>query len=142
MAIKKNITNEKRQTNEKDKNEHIVKPKKLLKNTCEIEVEKKKNYAILKVFGDITTKTINNIKTKVKDLINEGCINILFELSEVNYIDSAGIGCFVGILKTLKEKHGVLRLVNLNKNIKVIFDLINLSNIFEIFNNLNDATKL
>lgn len=107
----------------------------------ETTVEKKKNHAKLSVTGDVTIKTVTAMKKTVKDLIDEGFINMVFDLSGARYVDSSGLGFFIGTLKTLKEKHGALHITGLNDHIKGLFNLINLTNIFEIFEDPKDALK-
>ncbi len=108
---------------------------------CEASIEIIGNCAKLIVSGDITIKTVTRFKKIVNDLIDEGNINIVFELSNTGYVDSSGLGFFIGTLKKLKEKHGALHIAGLNDRVKGLFKLINLTNIFEIYDNTDDAVK-
>lgn len=109
--------------------------------TAEVSVDKKKNYVKLSVTCDVTLKTVSSLKKTVKALIDEKFINMVFDLSGARYVDSSGLGFFIGTLKTLKEKHGALHITGLNEHVKGLFNLINLTNIFEIFEELKDAVK-
>ncbi len=114
---------------------------KILSGCVETIIDKKKNYAKLSVCGDITIKTVIGLKKTVKDLIDDKNINIVFDLTNTRYVDSSGLGFFIGTLKTLKENHGALHITGLNEHIKGLFQLINLTNIFEIFEDAKDAVK-
>lgn len=114
---------------------------KILSGCAETIIDKNKNYAKLSVCGDITIKTVTQLKKTVKDLIDDKNINIVFDLTNTRYVDSSGLGFFIGTLKTLKEKHGALHITGLNEHIKGLFQLINLTNIFEIFEDAKDAVK-
>jgi anti-sigma B factor antagonist len=119
-----------------------AKPAKTVLSGCaETVIDKKKNYVKLSVSGDITIKTVIGLKKTVKDLIDDKNINIVFDLTNTRYVDSSGLGFFIGTLKTLKEAHGALHITGLNEHIKGLFQLINLTNIFEIFENAKDAVK-
>ena len=114
---------------------------KVLSGCAETIIDKKKNYVKLSVCGDITIKTVIQLKKTVKDLIDDKNINIVFDLTNTRYVDSSGLGFFIGTLKTLKENHGALHITGLNEHIKGLFQLINLTNIFEIFEDAKDAVK-
>ena len=107
----------------------------------EVAVEKKKNYVKLSVSGDVTIRTVSSLKKTVKELTDEKFINMVFDLSNTRYVDSSGLGFFIGTLKTLKEAHGALHISGLNDHIKGLFQLINLTNIFEIFEDSKEAAK-
>lgn len=109
--------------------------------TAEVSVDKKKNYVKLSVTCDVTLKTVSSLKKTVKELIDEKFINMVFDLSGARYVDSSGLGFFIGTLKTLKEKHGALHITGLNEHVKGLFNLINLTNIFEIFEEPKDSVK-
>lgn len=109
--------------------------------TAEASVDKKKNYVKISVTCDVTLKTVSSLKKTVKQLIDEKFINMVFDLSGARYVDSSGLGFFIGTLKTLKEKHGALHITGLNEHVKGLFNLINLTNIFEIFEEPKDAAK-
>lgn len=107
----------------------------------EVAIEKKKNYVKLSVSGDVTIRTVASLKKTVKELTDEKFINMFFDLSNTRYVDSSGLGFFIGTLKTLKEAHGALHISGLNDHIKGLFQLINLTNIFEIFEDSKEAAK-
>jgi|GEM_PF-3754500 len=133
MAVKKNALPENKPAEKKDET-------KVDKN-IEIEFEKKKNYAKISIIGDITVKTVSLLKKKTKEIIDDNNTNLVFDLSDTRYIDSSGLGFFIGTLKTIKEAHGALHITGLNEYIKGLFHLINLTNIFEIYENPKDACK-
>ena len=57
----------------------------------------------------------------IRDLLHRGHRKILLNLSEVSYIDSTGIGELVGAFTTVREKGGVLKL--LNPAVRVVYVL-------------------
>ncbi len=115
--------------------------KTVLSGVAETVIDKKKNYVKLSISGDITIKTVTGLKKTVKELIDGKNVNMVFDLANTKYVDSSGLGFFIGTLKTLKEAHGALHITGLNEHIKGLFQLINLTNIFEIFDDLKDAVK-
>jgi anti-sigma B factor antagonist len=66
---------------------------------------------------------------------------VIFNLSQVDYIDSTGLGGMVICYTTLKKGGGALKLLNLNKrNIELLL-LTKLHTIFEVFTDELDAVN-
>ncbi|MEZ7891689.1 MAG: STAS domain-containing protein [Candidatus Wallbacteria bacterium] len=104
-------------------------------------VEKKKNYVKIDIIGDFTITTTPRLKKAVRELIDEGNINFVFDLAECRYIDSTGLGFFIGTLKNLKENKGAMHLTGINPFISGIFQLINLASLLPIYDDIKEACK-
>ncbi len=59
--------------------------------------------------------------------------HFLFNLEEVEYMDSSGIRLFIATSRILEKTNRNLKLCNLNSSIKMIFRVIKLIDMFEIF---------
>lgn len=94
---------------------------------------------LLRVTGDLDMYTLPKAKNIIKQIMDSGHHRILIDLENMDYIDSSGLGFFIGTLKKLKEKGGALKLINLNSYIQGIFKLINLNYIIEIFEDQETA---
>lgn len=100
-----------------------------------------KGYTILSFIGDLDMWTLPLAKERINGLINEGKTKIILDLDKMNYIDSSGLGFFIGTLKKLKDVGGDLILVNLNAYIYGIFKLIQLQHIIKTYDTLEEAEK-
>lgn len=107
----------------------------------ELDVEKKKGYVKVSVGGEMTVGTVNAMKKLAKELIDEKHRNFVFDLSKSTYIDSSGLGFFIGTLKHLKEVNGTLHITGMNAYISGIFNLINLGSIVKIYDDPKEACK-
>jgi anti-sigma B factor antagonist len=96
---------------------------------------------LLKMSGDLDMYTLPMAKERMNQLIDEKKCRIIIDLENVAYVDSSGLGFFIGSLKKLRENNGDLKLINLNNYIHGIFKLIHLHTIISIFDNLDDALK-
>ena len=69
---------------------------------------------------------------KVMDPLNnvEGK-DIIIDCTNMEYISSAGLRIFLGILQNAEEKGGHVYIKGLNDTVQAIFDLTGFSNIFE-----------
>lgn len=81
-------------------------------------------------------------KEKVIHLINDNSSNqVIFDLHQVHFIDSSGLGTFLSVLRTLHSHGGDLKLARMNKPIRTMFELISMHKIFEIFNSTEEAVR-
>ena len=95
------------------------------------------NVAIVKVTGDITLDKGGNVllKDKVQSLIQQGHKNLLIDLSDVSYVDSAGLGELVQAYATTKNRGGVLKLLNVTKRLRDLLVVTKLLTVFDTFDN-------
>jgi anti-anti-sigma factor len=100
-----------------------------------------KGYVVLSIIGDLVMWSLPAAKQKVEELLNQKKTKIVFDLEKTNYIDSSGLGFFIGTLKNLKSVKGDMVLINLNTYIYGIFQLIHLHEIIDIYDNLEEASK-
>jgi anti-sigma B factor antagonist len=80
-------------------------------------------------------------RKRIHDLIERGRPRVVVDLGGVTYIDSAGIGMIVGKLKTLREKGGDMKLLNLSTRGQRVFGMAKLLVLFETFDNEDAAVK-
>ena len=89
--------------------------------------------SILRLSGDLDGQHMADAKTTLANLFGEGRKKILFDLGKVAYIDSSGLGFFIGALKKAREVKGCVKLLGLNAYMLGIFRLINLDRILDIY---------
>jgi anti-sigma B factor antagonist len=73
------------------------------------------------------------IRNAVKDVLKGGGKKIILNLSDVNYIDSSGIGELVSSYTTVTNQGGHLKLVNLTKKIQELLAITKLLTVFQVF---------
>jgi anti-sigma B factor antagonist len=104
-------------------------------------VTKASNALIIKVeSASITAANSKTFKKEVEEhLENES--HVIFDLGSVTFIDSSGLGVFLLFLKRLNEKQGDLKLCNITKSVRVLFELVRLHQIIEIFSSQEEALQ-
>jgi len=80
------------------------------------------------------------LRDVVRELADKGNQKIVLNLSEVQYVDSSGVGELVKTHTTMRNKGGQLRLVNLNQRVNDLLQLTKLSSVFDI--DRDEATAL
>ena len=73
------------------------------------------------------------LREAIRDLISKGSKSILLNLSDVNYIDSSGLGELVSAYTTSKNQGANLKLLGLTKKVKDVLQLTKLYTVFDIY---------
>ncbi|RJQ52201.1 MAG: anti-sigma factor antagonist [Actinobacteria bacterium] len=97
--------------------------------------------AVLGLKGEVDVYTAPKLKSSLIDLVDEGSYDIVVDLSDVDFIDSSGLGVLVGGLKRVKSHEGSISLVCSQENILKIFRITGLNKVFPIYSTLEEATR-
>jgi anti-sigma B factor antagonist len=109
--------------------------------SLEITESNREGVEILALKGRLTAGESTAIREKVDQAIAVGHLNVIFDLTHVDYVDSTGLGGMVICYTTLKRHGGALKLVNPNKRNVELLALTKLHTIFEVFVELQDAVN-
>ena len=77
----------------------------------------------------------------VDRLLRETRAKIVLDLSEVTYVDSAGLGALVSKYVSVRRRGGDLRLVHPTARTTRLFEVTKLSSVFEVFASETDAVQ-
>lgn len=105
----------------------------------EITVREENDVTILNLSGRLDLASGTTLKEQVKELFNQNKGSFHFNLAEVEFINSSGLGSLVSIMKEIRLRKGRLTLSNLASYVQEIFDITQLSHIFEIFGTEREA---
>jgi anti-sigma B factor antagonist len=109
--------------------------------SLDIRETEREGIAILHLKGRLTVGEASSIREKVTEVLAAGHKNVIFDLGQVDYIDSTGLGSMVICYTTIKKQGGALKLVNPNKrNIELLL-LTKLHTIFEVYSEEQDAVN-
>lgn len=64
---------------------------------------------------------------------------VLLDLNKVDFIDSSGLGAIVAELKHLRESSGDLKICEVKKSVNVLFELVHMNKLVEIYNQREEA---
>lgn len=81
---------------------------------------------------DLGLANSNDLKKIIETELNNGNKFIALDLTELNSINSAGLGVLIGILNKVKVQNGTLKMLNINERILNIFKITKLDLVFEI----------
>jgi len=107
-----------------------------------IEVRQAGDVMILDLKGRLTAGLGDQIlREAVDELLAEGRRHILLNLSEVSFLDSAGVGELVAGLKTARRFEADLKLLNVGARVYSTLDMARLLPTFEIYGDEGEALK-
>ena len=78
--------------------------------------------------GRVVSDTTELLRTTVKPLFSESK-TVVLDLTDVNYIDSSGLGTLVGLYVSAKAANRQLKLINLNQRLKELFSITRLGEV-------------
>jgi anti-sigma B factor antagonist len=81
------------------------------------------------------------LRDLVSDLLKKGQKKILFNLGDVNYIDSSGLGHLVSAFTSVRKQGGELKLLNLTNKVHDLMQITKLYTIFDIMDDEAVAVK-
>ena len=107
-----------------------------------IEVRQADEVMILDLKGRLTAGLGDQIlRDAIDELLAEGRRRILLNLSEVSFLDSAGVGELVAGLKTSRRFQAELKLLNVGERVYSTLDMARLLPTFEIYNDESEAVR-
>jgi len=106
-----------------------------------ISVQDKGDVKVIVCKGFIDTTTSQLLENTLSDLLQKRNYKIIIDLSDIDYISSAGWGIFVSEIKNIRKNKGDLKLVNMKPEVVEIFELLDFTNILEYYKDIDEAIK-
>ncbi len=66
---------------------------------------------------------------------------LVFDCTELDFIDSSGLGAIVSCLRKTLEHHGDLKLAGLGPKVAMVFELTKAKKLFSIFSDSSEAIQ-
>lgn len=102
----------------------------------------KKGNLIVKISGEIDHHSSEIIREKLdREYKKQNAKNIIFDFSDIQFMDSSGIGVIMGRYKSTRERGGKIGVYNVNSQIERVFKLSGLykNKIVNPYHNLEEA---
>jgi anti-sigma B factor antagonist len=98
--------------------------------------------AVIEFDGDVTLGEGSSfLRDTITQALAQGHKNILLDLENVSYIDSAGLGELVGCNSLARSQGAAIKLVYLNKKVRGLLQITKLITIFETFDDETIAVR-
>lgn len=96
------------------------------------KLDNNENFWVINVEGELDVSTADKLKENLHSLVNDKVIDMKIDLTNLNYIDSTGLGIMIGVLKKLKVADKEIYILNPKNNVKKIFNITGLDKIFKM----------
>ncbi|WP_216831440.1 anti-sigma factor antagonist [Alkalihalobacterium elongatum] len=98
----------------------------------EIRQETKENFHLLHLSGEVDAFTAPKLREVLIPLTEESGMKVIVDLSDVHYIDSTGLGIFIGALKSTHNYNSHIQLQGLSSRLHRLFKITGLDEVIDI----------
>ncbi len=89
----------------------------------------------------LTSDTSDDLKTILKNLVEDKKHNIVINLEKTAYMDSSGLGSVVSKIAATRANKGDIRLAAVQKYVADLLDLTHIDQILQIYDSVDDAVR-
>jgi anti-anti-sigma factor len=108
----------------------------------QLSVDTRDDVRIVKVGeAKLTYPVLSAFFAQVRQLVEDGGLRLVLDLDNVNYIDSASIGCLMDIHRLLQEREGELRLACLQPRVETMISMTGVHKIIGVHKSAEDALQ-
>lgn len=97
-----------------------------------IEIKEKKNIFFVTLTGEIDAYTAPKVRNELMEVADGDGVKMEIDLSGVNYMDSTGLGIFVGLFKHLRANNGDMKLNGMTERLHRLFEITGLADVMDI----------
>ena len=108
-----------------------------------VRLEKKETYIYAELSGELTLSSSNEIKATVKDYLEaEKNYFLLVDMSQLELIDSSGLGVLISWFKLVNQEHGKVVYAAASQHVRKIIGFAKLDKIFMLTDTVVEAETL
>ncbi len=82
-----------------------------------------------------------DVRGAVVSAVADGCRLLILDISELDFVDSFGLGAVIGALKRLRQRGGELALVCPSRRIRRVFEICDLDRILALHDSIDSASE-
>ncbi|KEF38828.1 anti-anti-sigma factor [Schinkia azotoformans MEV2011] len=97
-----------------------------------IDIEESLNSRVVKLAGEVDVYTAPMLRDAIIPLTVKKDSNLIVDMTEVGYMDSTGLGVFIGAFKSSHQHMNSLKLIGVTEKIERLFQITGLSEIIDI----------
>lgn len=98
----------------------------------QVEVSEENLVHYFKVVGEVDAFTAPVLKERLVSIQDTPGVQAIIDLTEVDYIDSTGLGIFIGFYKALQRQNGYVKITGVNTRLQRLFEITGLNKIIDI----------
>lgn len=98
-----------------------------------------KGLSIITVNGTVDALSSYTLENDLLELMSSGRLFIVVDMSEMDYITSAGLRSLLVAAKMISLKKGFMAICRLNDDVKKIFSMVNFESILNVYEDMLSA---
>jgi anti-sigma B factor antagonist len=91
--------------------------------------------------GSLDVATAPELRDLLIRLIDEGHYRLVLEMSHVDFVDSIGLGVFVGVVHRLRPHDGVIAIAGPSAQARKVFEITQLTRVLPVFDDTDAAVS-
>ena len=95
----------------------------------------------LNLQGFLDAHTAPEFENALQKLLSEKRYKIIVNLDGLQYISSAGLGVFMGVIEEIRENGGDLKICCASPKVFKVFDLLGFPSLYEFYSTEEEASK-
>ncbi len=106
----------------------------------QVSSRKTKGALVVKVEGELDHHTADAVRERLDSLLEDPSIkHIVFDLSQLKFMDSSGIGVFIGRYKVVSQRGGTVSVTHVTSQINKVFEVSGLYRIIKKYDSIEEA---
>jgi anti-sigma B factor antagonist len=102
-------------------------------------LDRRDDVLIVDVEGQLVVTNRQDFKQVILDEVEQGARTVIVDFTQSGYIDSSGLGALVSLSKRVRDAGGDVRLTGLNEDLRRLFELTRLDQLFPLYATRADA---
>jgi anti-sigma B factor antagonist len=99
------------------------------------------NVTIIALVGaQLDASTAGEFKREITPVLEQHT-QVVFDLSQLDFVDSSGLGSLLSCLRHMQARGGDLKLCGMSKSVRALFELVRMHRIFHIFETQTEAIR-
>jgi len=107
-----------------------------------IPVKANPSLAVVSLQGSIDPRNLSGLAAALQTVTGRGFRTLIFDLGEIRYINSAGLAYLVNLSDMLESRGGGLHLANAQPKVKLVFEMMGLTEFFTLHKSVGAVLAL
>lgn len=107
--------------------------------TIDLKTENEGETLVFKLRGSLDLATSPTVRAALTDATDKGRQDMIVDLTQLEFLDSTGLGALIGAHRRAAEHGGTLRLVVHEGPIARLLNITGLIRVFAVYHSLEDA---
>ena len=108
-----------------------------------VTCSKEQGIGVIQVSHALTAATVDTFREQLSGWQSGemDVKNYVMDLEQVDFMDSAGLGTLIAVLKRITERGGDMKIACLQKKPRMVFEITRAYRVFEIYDTLAEALE-